>query len=147
MKHILPSLVGSWALSRTIDNGCSMIGTATIARRCGGQFDYREQGGLTLPDGRTVEAERRYLFAPEDAGFTVLFAETPPRLFHRVALEKLGPNLVGIGVHLCADDCYESHYEFRADGAFTVEHRVRGPRKRYAISSRYSRMAITASPA
>jgi hypothetical protein len=123
-----------------------MVGTATIALRGNRQFDYHEQGQLRLADSRTIEGERRYIFegGPFEeglGGFAVLFAENPPRLFHRVALSREGPSLVGSGVHLCAEDRYESRYEFRCDGSFFVEHAVRGPRKRYVITTRYSRAA------
>lgn len=139
MKDFLPSLAGSWVLSRSIDNGCSMAGAAAISRRDGGHFDYREAGRLALADGQTVEAERRYIFAAEVDGFAVFFAETPPRLFHRVVLERIGRTLVANGVHFCGADHYDTRYEFRADDSFTIRHAVTGPRKGYAMETRYTR--------
>jgi len=116
-----------------------MTGTAIIANLSGGQFQYHEQGHLHLADGQVIEAERRYLFEECRGGFTVLFAESPPRLFHRIVLNSAGSSLVGHAMHLCGEDRYDSRYEFRADGSFIVEHAVRGPRKRYAIVTNYSR--------
>ena len=142
MRDILPSLMGSWILSRSIDNGCSMIGTAAISRRGGSRYDYREAGCLTLADGQTLEAERRYIFAVEDDGFTVLFAESAARLFHRIVLERIGPNVIGRGIHTCGDDRYDSRYEFRANGSFIIAHTVSGPRKSYAMETRYVRALI-----
>jgi hypothetical protein len=139
MMDIIRPLVGSWMLRRAIDNGASMIGTASFADFGGGRVDYREQGPLRLPDGQVIDAERRYIFEEADDGFIVWFAETPPRLFHRVALAEDGTDLVGTASHLCGDDRYDSRYEFRADGSFSVRHMVVGPRKRYAIATLYSR--------
>jgi hypothetical protein len=134
-------LTGEWRLNRSIDDGSSMTGAATIAPRGAGQFDYREQGQFRLPDGRSLDAERRYIFDETESGFTVLFTEKPPRLFHRIALARIGPHLVGHGTHLCGDDHYASRYEFRADGSFVIAHRVSGPRKDYAMETRYVRTA------
>jgi hypothetical protein len=119
-----------------------MTGAATITPHAAGQFDYRELGQLRLPDGRALDAERRYVFEEMDSGFAVFFAETPPRLFHRIALRTTGPSLVGAATHLCADDRYDSRYEFRAEGSFVVEHRVSGRRKRYTSVTRYTRASI-----
>ena len=116
-----------------------MSGTATITNRGARQFEYREQSQLRLADGRKIEGERRYIFEECDGGFSVLFAENPPRLFHRVILKRIGSSLVGNGMHICGEDRYHSRYQFRADGPFTIEHAVRGPRKRYAINTNYSR--------
>jgi len=135
----LVSLVGSWSLVRTADNGVSMTGIATVARRGADAFDYHEGGALVLPGGQILAAERRYLFAATENGFAVFFAETPRRLFHRVAVIPVGANLIGDATHLCGDDRYDSRYEFRAVGEFLIAHRVRGPRKRYDMVTRYSR--------
>lgn len=142
MSDLLASLAGMWLLSRSIDDGSSMAGTATITPRGAGQFDYHERGQLRPPDGRTLDAERRYIFAEEADDFAVFFAENPPRLFHRIALHHEGPNLVGAATHLCAADRYDSRYAFHPDGSFVTEHRVHGPRKRYTIVTRYARVSI-----
>ena len=142
-NNVLSSLAGSWLFRRSVDNGASMIGTATITSRGDGQFDYHERGELRLPDGQTVAGECRYPFAECAGGFSVLFAETPPRLFHRIVLHGIGPRLIGDGTHLCSADRYDSRYEFRFDGSFVVQHAVHGPRKRYTITTRYWRKSPT----
>ena len=135
---IIATLAGSWRLTRTVDNGASMTGIAAFGDRGDGHFNYREQGRLRLPGGGFIDAERRYVFTDEDGGFAVWFAENPPRLFHRVVLARAGSRLVGQARHLCGEDRYDSRYEFVADDAFRVEHAVRDPRKRYAMSSGYA---------
>jgi hypothetical protein len=138
-SDVLGSLAGSWLLRRSVDNGASMLGTASFAERGEGQFDYRERGQMRLADGQMVDGERRYIFQECDGGFRVLFAGSPPRLFHRIVLNRTGPCLVGSGVHICSEDRYDSRYQFRSDGTFVVQHAVNGPHKRYAIDTRYSR--------
>jgi len=138
---ILRSLAGSWLLRRTIDNGASLSGSATIVRQDDGCFAYHERGRLRLTDGQKIDGERRYLFEACDGGFSVLFAESPPRLFHRIVLDRSGSSLLGRGMHLCGDDRYDSRYQFDADGSFTIEHAVSGPRKRYRIQTLYTRDA------
>lgn len=136
---LLGSLTGRWVLDRTIDDGSAMTGEATIASRCGGGFDYHETGRLVLPGGQVLDAERRYVFVADEVGLAVLFAEAPPRLFHRVALRRQGSNLIGSATHLCGADRYDSRYAFRLGGGFIIEHCVSGPRKHYTMRTRYSR--------
>jgi hypothetical protein len=143
VSGLLPWLEGVWAFQRSIDSGASIVGTAVFIGRDNGRFDYAEHGQLTLANGDRLDAERRYIFKKGAEGFTVLFAETPPRLFHCIALVRHGANLVGAATHLCAHDRYDSRYEFHPDGSFIVKHRVRGPRKRYVITTQYSREAAT----
>lgn len=139
MTGILASLLGSWVLDRTVDDGSAMAGEANFVPRCDDGVDYRERGLLTLPGGQSLDAERRFIFIENEGGFAVLFAETPPRLFHRVTLRRDGASLVGVATHLCSADLYETSYEFRPGEGFVVEHRVSGPRKRYVIVTRYWR--------
>jgi|HubBroStandDraft_6_1064221.scaffolds.fasta_scaffold209496_2 hypothetical protein len=139
---LLGLLTGSWLLRRSIDNGVSMSWTATIISHDSGRFAYHEHGRLRLADGQEIDGERRYLFEECDGGFNVLFAESPPRLFHRVALIPTGSSLTGEAAHLCGDDRYDSRYRFDADGSFTIEHAVMGPRKRYRIETLYTRRCL-----
>ncbi|HVC52172.1 MAG TPA: DUF6314 family protein [Stellaceae bacterium] len=145
MAGFFTSLTGSWLLDRAIDDGSSMVGGATIVPRSGGGFGYREQGRLTLPGGQVLDGERRYIFVEEVRGFAVLFAEAPPRLFHRVALRRERTNFIGTATHLCGADRYDSRYAFGPGGGFVIEHRVSGPRKRYTIVTRYSRSGSPAA--
>ena len=139
VSAMLPWLAGPWVLRRAVDNGASMIGAATFIDCGDGRFDYAEHGVLTLADGHRLDAMRRYRFEPSGDGFNVWFAGCPALLFHRVAVRPAGSKLVGNARHLCGDDLYESRYELRADGSFSVCHAVAGPRKRYAIDTDYTR--------
>jgi len=119
-----------------------MTGMATFTPCDAKKSDYREQGRLHLFDGRTLDARRRYIFDETESGFAVFFAENPPRFFHRIALARIGPNFAGAATHFCADDRYDTRYEFRADGSFVIAHNVSGPRKAYAMETRYVRALL-----
>ena len=106
---------------------------------CGDGHAYHEQGRLHLVGGQMFDAERRYLFRPSVGGFEVLFAEAPPRLFHRVALSRDGAALVGSGVHHCGADRYDSVYAFRDGDTFSIRHAVRGQNKDYTMTTHYRR--------
>jgi hypothetical protein len=116
-----------------------MTGAAIFTRQADHRLEYHEQGRFRLPAGQIIDAERHYIFEEHDGGFTVLFAERPPRLFHRIALERSGANVVGTGMHLCGDDRYDSRYEFHPDGSFLIRHAVCGPRKNYVMHTTYRR--------
>jgi hypothetical protein len=118
-----------------------MIGTATFLGCTDGRFDM-PSAVVTLADSRILDAERRYLFEQTDDGFAVWFAESLPRLLHCVALRRLGASLVGGGTHACGDDRYDTRYEFRPGGSFLVTHAVQGPRKRYVMETRYTRLPL-----
>ena len=133
-------LAGRWQISRRIAPDGSLQGQALFAPDRAGGLAYREAGTLRLAGGFTALAERRYRFRPRKDGFAVDFAETPPRLFHEVALEAVRDGrLRGRARHLCAEDLYLTSYAFLPDGRFVVRHRVRGPRKAYSLTTWYRR--------
>ena len=133
-------LAGAWAIARRIAPEGALEGRAVFAPDGAGGLAYREEGRLRLAGGFTAAAERSYLFQSRPAGFAVYFDETPPRLFHEVALTAVRDGrLRGRARHLCADDLYLTRYAFLPDGRFVVRHRVRGPRKAYSLTTWYRR--------
>jgi len=108
-----------------------MVGVARFQRLATGMLKYREEGRVRLADGRAFDGHREYLFERAAGGFVVLFAEHPPRLFHRIEIARDGDALIGSATHRCAPDTYDSLYKFLGDGSFVVQHTVRGPRKDY----------------
>lgn len=128
---VFTHLAGTWSLVRTIDTGATMSGRSTFMPRDDGSLAYHERGTLTLPGGQRFDAERRYVFRASASGFSVFFAETPERLFHRIVLVPAGNAFHGEAVHPCRDDSYRSSYDFLPDGSFTIQHDVSGPTKSY----------------
>jgi hypothetical protein len=139
-SRVFDLLRGAWSLSRQISEAASMAGMAIFTPAADDGLAYRECGTLRLANGTSFEAERRYVFRPRRGGFTVFFAETPPRLFHDVLLSAAGEALSGEATHLCAADIYVSRYTFRPDGSFSIRHYVRGPRKSYCSDTLYRRL-------
>lgn len=136
-NDMLSCLEGQWSLVRHVTNLAGMSGVAVFSRRKDGLLDFAERGCLILPNGRQSEFWRRYVFAPDAAGFRVFFDESPLRLFHDVRLQCSGEGLIGLARHICGRDDYVTAYEFLPDRSFTIRHKVRGGRESYDIRSRY----------
>lgn len=136
---VFDRLPGTWALERTIEGQASMTGTATFAPHEAGLLKYREEGRIRLADGKEFDGHRDYLFERAPGGFLVHFAETPPRLFHAIAVVRDGDALAGSATHLCTPDTYDSSYRFLPDGSFTIRHTVNGPRKNYLSATVFRR--------
>ncbi len=133
-------LAGRWRIRRVI--GAAGLEGEAVFSPDGVNLLYREQGILTLADGRSLEAERRYVFREAVQGFSVFFAERPFGLFHEISLLVEGEDLAGQSSHTCGADLYLSRYVFGGEG-FRVTHRVRGPRKDYLSETAYDRVSAT----
>lgn len=138
-EAVFDRLLGTWAIQRTIEGQATMDGTARFTPLDTGALRYREEGRLRLADGHEFDAHKEYVFERAPLGFTVHFAETPLRLFHSIMLRTEGDALKGSATHLCTPDTYYSRYSFDADGSFTVQHVVHGPRKDYVSTTMFRR--------
>lgn len=136
---VFDRLEGRWRLDRSIAGQATMQGQAAFGRVGADRLHYREQGRVVLASGQAFDGHRDYLFERGEDGFSVLFAEEPPRLFHRIVLARTADAIEGAAGHLCAADQYDSRYRFLEDGAFVIEHRVRGPRKDYLSRTVFTR--------
>ena len=133
----LRAFVGQWRIGRDIEDvaagrtGC-FEGEATFEPVAGG-LDYRETGRLTLQGAVPMTASRRYLWRDAGSGtIEVLFEDG--RFFHRIDAEEPAPG----AVHRCDPDLYRVRYDFRGWPRWQAEWRVTGPRKDYAMISRYA---------
>lgn len=138
---VFDRLAGEWTLQRNIEGQASMSGVATFTPLETGMLKYREEGRIRLADGKEFDGHREYLFERAPGGFLVHFAETPPRLFHAIAIVRDGDALAGSATHLCMPDTYDSSYRFLPDGSFTIRHTVHGPRKDYLSATVFRRRA------
>ncbi|MBB3177745.1 DUF6314 family protein [Variovorax sp. Sphag1AA] len=136
---VFDRLEGSWDLDRTIEDQATMTGTARFTRQHADVLAYREEGRVRLADGKVLDAHREYRFERAPRGFTVFFAEEPPRVFHQIELACDGDAFAGHATHLCSPDIYDSSYRFLADGTFVIGHTVRGPRKDYVSATLFKR--------
>jgi hypothetical protein len=134
----LAAFEGDWTIERTIEDNLAgrpgrLEGVARFAPE-GPALAYLEEGLLTLGDGPAAPASRRYLWRDGGAGsIEVLFGDG--RFFHRFEPGAPAP----AAVHECAPDQYRVRYDFSRWPRWTAEWRVRGPRKDYAMVTRYQR--------
>lgn len=130
-SSILNDLTGQWHLERIYDNGSKVIGTADFIKRNKLEFEYSEEGIMTLSDGKNLVCTRKYIYKPSPEGFAVYFFETPSELFHNIVLNNENGILRAQATHFCVQDVYASSYAFYPDGHFEINHVVRGPKKTY----------------
>lgn len=116
-----------------------MRGEVTISPAAGARLRYHEDGRMRLPGGGEVDAYADYLLATIDGRLTLLFPETPPRLFQSFALSDAGDHLAAESLHDCAPDRYRSRIAFQPDDTWSLSHHVTGPRKAYVSTTRYRR--------
>lgn len=133
----LEAFAGHWDVDRTIEDvraGATgrFTGHARFAPVPEG-LRYREEGTLTLGDAAPVTATREYLWRDGGGGvIEVLFGDG--RFFHRFLPDETDPG----DSHDCPPDLYRVRYDFSRWPRWRAEWRVTGPRKDYAMVSRFS---------
>jgi len=142
--RLFATLPGEWAVERDLPGVGRMTGSARFTPADQRMLHYREDGVLTLDDGRALEVYREYHYRLEPGRIRICFAEPgPPRTFHVLRLH----GAAATDLHLCGQDTYEGTYEFPAPDRFTVRMRVTGPRKDYSTTTTYRRITgATADP-
>lgn len=155
---------GTWTLQRKIDSrhasmpGGTFKGTAHFhprnptASSYTAEYLYIEEGTLTMDNGMSFPATRRYIYRYNEDNDTVTawFAEddglSVGNLFNTWAFYPSNDTYHGWlakGSHWCSPDTYKSNCEFRFRGAsletFGITYDVSGPKKDYSHESWYSR--------
>ncbi len=132
----LSSLAGDWALERAIrhDDGAEhkFIGHARF-QWSGPRLIEDQTGQLDIGTGAPLVATRRYVWTGEAGRIEVLFDDMRP--FHTIPLNTVRPETT----HLCPPDRYHVAYDFASFPDWSATWRVEGPRKSYAMESRYTR--------
>lgn len=134
----LEAFAGDWRVEREIEDlrggqDGRFVGHAGFVPAPEG-LRYREAGTLTLGGGAAMTATRDYLWRDGGAGaIEVLFGDG--RFFHRFLPEEPDP----VAEHACPPDTYRVRYDFRRWPRWQAVWRVSGPRKDYAMVSRFRR--------
>lgn len=132
-ERVLGDFIGLWELERDITPATGaparFEGQATWRAVPGGAA-YHETGVLHLDGAAPMMAQRRYAWRDD---LSVWFTDGRP--FHTV------PPLGGQATHFCDPDTYVSTYDFAEWPVFWVRHDVTGPKKDYAMITRYTRSA------
>jgi len=129
---------GNWTVARLIDDHLSghegrFDGHATFTPQGPDRLHYQEQGRLQFGNGPAMEATRTYLWRFDAAGVAVLFDDGRP--FHRFTSAGRGEGTD----HPCGADLYRVAYDFTRWPDWHAVWTVTGPRKDYAMESRFSR--------
>lgn len=136
----LAAFAGDWTIEREIEDIRAgtpgrFVGTARFSPVAEG-LAYAEEGLISLGGSAGVQAVRRYLWRDGGANaIEVLFEDG--RFFHRFYADEDTP----AAVHDCPPDQYRVRYDFSRWPRWRAEWRVRGPRKDYAMVSRYRPVA------
>ncbi len=132
----LEAFAGEWEIDRAIEDVRAgrqgrFTGRARF-RPDGDELAYREEGTLAFGDAPAMAASRDYRWRDTGGGvIEVRFADG--RFFHRFLPDEPEP----ADVHLCDPDTYRVRYDFARWPLWQAEWRVTGPRKDYAMVSRY----------
>ena len=136
VPHSLAQFEGRWQLDRQIEDtvrGPMRLEGEAVLARSGLRLVYSEAGTLVIPGQPSLTAKQRYVWEERDGWISIRFADGRP--FHGFALRAANAT----AVHLCDPDRYQVVYDFSAWPEWTSDWRVIGPRKDYAMRSRYLR--------
>lgn len=131
---------GLWEIERDIEDvragrAGRFVGRASFRPSADG-LAYREEGELTLEGAAPMAASRDYLWRDGPGGaIEVLFGDG--RFFHAFHPDEAAP----AAVHACDPDTYRVRYDFSRWPRWQADWRVTGPRKDYAMLSRFRRAA------
>jgi hypothetical protein len=138
---ILSDFAGAWQMDRRIDDRMTgRIGTVTgiaVFHRSRDGLLYQEEGILRLPGQPDLTARQSYLWRADGDGIEVRFADG--RSFHRFALGRP----TATARHDCAPDTYAVTYDLAQWPDWASTWNVTGPRKDYAMITRYRRSDAT----
>ncbi|GAC24736.1 hypothetical protein GMES_2441 [Paraglaciecola mesophila KMM 241] len=131
----LAYFVGAWQLNRQILQSSGEVfvfeGQADFSW-AESDLHYHESGVVTAPDGRTLQAERTYVWRQQAGGkIEVLFDDN--RYFHTFSAAE------PYAKHLCGDDLYVVSYALEDGPRWESTWQVKGPRKDYKMTSLYKR--------
>lgn len=158
------AMQGGWTLQRKIDSrhaampGGTFAGSAHFHPRnptadgFSAEYLYIEQGTLTMDNGLSFAASRRYVYRYKESTDTITawFVEedglTTSTLFNTwefYAPEDTYHGWFAKGHHWCSPDTYKNNCEFRFRGVnldtFGITYEVSGPKKDYSHESWYHR--------
>jgi hypothetical protein len=129
---------GAWRLERRIDDRRAgqegrLTGVARFIPDGPDGLRYEEAGELRLGPGPPMQASRVYLWRFGAGRVEVLFEDGRP--FHSFVPEGAGPGTD----HPCGADHYQVQYDLTRWPDWSTLWTVTGPRKFYAMESRYTR--------
>lgn len=137
-------LEGQWRISRRVESeNATLHGSATFSRIADDVLDYAEKGLLTLHNGQTIRASRRYTFLARGESVVIEFADGPD--LGKPFVELLfNPSTAGVlraaDTHYCGEDTYSVTFQMSLPDAYETDIAVSGPSKSYRAITRYRRI-------
>ena len=138
LQYWFDHLAGEWQLEREISSGETFAGKALFSANASGSMALTESGALILESGDEVSASRKWIWSLSNHELLIEFAESPPRPYHLIPLQPSNNGWQGKAEHLCIEDNYDGEY-FLSDDLLLVSQKIKGPKKDYSITSRYTR--------
>ncbi len=139
-KKVFSFLEGKWSLIRSTNGFGSMKGEAWFAPIPGTppSLSYREEGVFETPYGDNLLFYREYMYVLNDEEIDIYFAshQKKQHLFHTLSFL---PHENSCSTHLCGNDLYVPTYTFLNENSFTLEYRVKGPKKGLVIQTFFHR--------
>lgn len=138
-KDVFQSLRGSWDIKRRITPGGVFTGVGVFEAINDDQYIYTETGDMFLDNGTQINAYRAYTYLFENGKISVYFQDGADKgsLFHTLDINENGQ---AIASHQCLEDHYASKYHFEMPEKFTVEHKVKGPKKDYILTTKLAKL-------
>ena len=130
-KVVLTDFEGDWTVDRLVVHGDGLRARFTGNARWAPVQDgmqFSESGRLKIPGQAPMEASQSYFW---DHDLNIWFSDG--RFFHTV------PAKGGVARHWCDPDQYTVRYRFGHRPRFETLWRVSGPRKNYAMLTRFER--------
>lgn len=132
--RLFAELAGEWRLEKIFSDGSAFSGRARFDPSGRNAHSMSETGLLKLPDGNSLSASRQWdWFLDEHGSLAIAYpADQGGAIYHRFMPIAGEGVFAGSASHLCAADTYQADYRFE-EGVIVIDHRVRGPKKDYAI--------------
>ena len=143
-EKIFFSLEGKWGLTRSTNGFGKMKGDAlfSLIPDTMPSFSYREEGIYETPYGEDLLFYRDYIYVLYDGKIEIYFAshQKKQHLFHTLTFAPSRKECA-VSVHLCGKDLYTPTYVFLDEDTFTLEYKVKGPKKDLVIQTYFQRRA------
>ncbi|MEO0896690.1 MAG: DUF6314 family protein [Bacteroidota bacterium] len=136
-------LKGEWVFSRTISSFGSTKGVGIFSPLQENHFHYQEEGMTTLDNGRELKSTQEYIYEWTGEQIVIWFSKLgkKDRPFHYLNFDMDFDNKrwESQDYHLCVADHYWGTYSFDQFGHFTIQYKVKGPKKDYVSTTLFQK--------
>lgn len=144
LQDFFDMLDGEWHFIREVSGrtaSASAQGTARFTRQNPHEYDFRENGTLSLTSGEKMQFFRSYIYRLTQNRLDVLYGDGPQQGEHYQSY-RYDPEfnrLLAVEEHHCSADCYRGTYRLIDRNTFILRTEVDGPKKDYVIGTTFIR--------